>query len=156
MLVFLMPAEVRRSFNPPPLVVRWVRTFFVLRYPSGVETVTSPRTHRPASTHSVRLHWSLPPSGAVARLGGVRVVRDSSGLRPRVCALRVNRPGVRGDAGLARRWWLDQELVRLDGVTHHRPAARFPCIQTGVYRTCASTRRITTGACRRGGLRYRC
>ena len=40
------------------------------------------------------------PSGAVARLGGLRVVRDSSGVRPRVRALGMNRPGVHGDAGL--------------------------------------------------------
>src|SRR4051812_35478354 len=45
MLVFLMPPEVRRSLKSASLR-RWVRTSHVLRYPSGLETVTSPRTHR--------------------------------------------------------------------------------------------------------------
>lgn len=41
------------------------------------------------------------PSGAAARLGGLRAVCDSSGVRPCLRALGMNRPGVRGDAGLA-------------------------------------------------------
>jgi hypothetical protein len=58
-------------------------------------------------------------------------------MRQAAClrALRVNRPSVHGDAGLAARCWLDQEIVRRVGVPHHRLAARFPCIQTGIYRT---------------------
>jgi hypothetical protein len=41
------------------------------------------------------------PSGAVARLGVVRAVRDSSGVRSRLRVLGMNRPGVHGGAGLA-------------------------------------------------------
>ena len=50
-------------------------------------------------------------------------------------AFAMNRPSVRGDAGLAPAVGLIRRLSALSGVTHHRLAARFPCIQTGIYRT---------------------
>ncbi len=65
----------------------------------------------------------------------VRVACDSSGVGPLFGCLanessehaRRRRPGAR--------CWLDQELVLLvRGVTHHRPAARFPCSRPA-YRT---------------------
>ena len=77
------------------------------------------------------------------------VTRQASGP---VRAFAMNRPGVHGDVGLAPRRWLDQELVRLGGVTRHRPAARFPCF-TPASSDLTTERRIGRDPCRRGGLR---
>ncbi len=52
------------------------------------------------------------------------------------------------------RCWLDQELVRLAGVTHHRPAARFPCSRPA-YRTLRVGGSVED-ARRRAGLHGRC
>ena len=67
-------------------------------------------------------------------------------------AFLMIRPRVHGGAGLAYRCWLDQEPVRLVGVTHHSSAARFPCAQTGVYRTLRVESEDQRDACRRAGL----
>src|SRR5207248_1365283 len=93
------------------------------------------------------------PSGAVASLvlSVSLVTLLASG---RVCAcLRNDSSGCARQRRSGARCWLDQELVRPVGVTHHRLAARFPCIQTGIYRTlrveledqtgCLQTRWIT-------------
>src|SRR5438034_6979479 len=46
----------------------------------------------------------------------------------------MKRPGVHGDAGLAPAVGLIRSLSAPRGVTHHRPAARFPCPRPA-YRT---------------------
>ena len=58
------------------------------------------------------------------------VTRQVTGRRVR--ALGMIRPGVHGGAGLAPAVGLIRSLSALSGVTHHSPAARFPCTQTGV------------------------
>src|SRR5215204_6712143 len=79
------------------------------------------------------------------------VTRQASG---RVRAFAMNRPGVHGDVRLAPRRWLDQELVRLGGVTRHRPAARFPCFRPASS-DLTTEQRIGRDPWRRGGLRDR-
>jgi len=71
-----------------------------------------------------------------------------------VCLANESSGRARRRRSGARRW-LDQEPVRLAGVTHHRPATRFPCIRPASSRPCESSRRIDRDACRRGGLRDR-
>lgn len=87
-ITFLAKGQRRPLFNPAnPLVSGRV---------GG--TSYSGSGYRNSGVCETRL---VGPSGAVARLGGLRVVRDSSGVRLRLCAFGMNRPGVHGDAGLA-------------------------------------------------------
>jgi hypothetical protein len=80
-----------------------VRQFSDIRVNPRIATMVRTRWHDDSCTRQSGVCETrlVGPSGAVARLGVVRGVRDSSGVRPRLRALGMNRPSVRGDAGLA-------------------------------------------------------
>jgi hypothetical protein len=81
-----------------------------------------PLTHLPSGVCETRLvGLSGPLPGLVSSVAFVTHLASGRVL----CALRMNRPSVRGDAGLAPAVGLIRRLSALSGVTRHRLAARF-------------------------------
>ena len=85
--------------------------------------------------------------------GCCRAACDSSGVWPLDACLGNDLSARVRRRRSGARCWLDQELVRLTGVTHHRPAAAVCPHQTGTTGPYEHGRRIESDACRRAGLR---